>query len=56
MDYVLGEIPDQSGCRSSDCNKRVIDLVIADEAALIPEMLEVLVSSFEVLHEESNPF
>ena len=50
MDWVLGKVADQSHCGASFGNSKVADLVYADDAVIVAELLEVLVMALEVLH------
>ncbi len=55
MDWVLGKVADQSHCGASVGNTTVGDLVFADDAVILAELLEVLVMALEILHEEAKP-
>ena len=55
MDWVLGRVVDQSHCGASVSNKKITDLVFADDAVIFAQSLEVLVMALEALHEEAKP-
>ena len=57
MDWVLGRVVDQSHCRASVGNIKIIDLAYAtNDAIIFAESLEVLMIAFKALHEEVKPF
>ena len=55
MDWVLGRAVGQSLCGVSIGNFRVTDLDFADDAVILAESLEVLLSALEELHENAKP-
>ncbi|KAG0723435.1 hypothetical protein GWK47_042757 [Chionoecetes opilio] len=54
MDWVLGKVVDQSDCGASLGNTKITDLVVADDAVVFFESLEVLVMALEGMHEEAK--
>ncbi|XP_076039380.1 uncharacterized protein LOC143024457 [Oratosquilla oratoria] len=56
IDLVLDRVVDQCRCGASLGNTKVTDLVFADDATLLAEMLEILVVGLESLHREARPF
>ena len=55
MNWVLGRVMDQSHCRASIGNTKVTDLVLADDALIFAESLEVQVMALEALPKEAKP-
>ena len=55
MDWVLGRGVEQSHCGASVGNTEIKDIVFADDTAIFPESLGVLVMALEALHEEVKP-
>ena len=55
VDWVLGRVVDQSHCRESVANTKIIDLVFADDALIFAESLVILVIALKALHEEAKP-
>ena len=55
MDWVLGRTVDSSPCGASIGNFIVTDLDFADDAVILAESLEALVTALEALHEEAKP-
>lgn len=54
MDWILGKIVDESHCQASVGDIKVNDLVFADVAVPLSELLEVPMLALEVLHEEAK--
>ena len=54
MDQVLGRIVDQNHCGASIGNTKITDLVIANDAVIFAESLEVLVIALKARHKEAK--
>ena len=46
---------DQSHCRGSVSNTKITYLVLANDAVIFAESLEILVMALEALHKEAKP-
>ncbi|KAG0725708.1 hypothetical protein GWK47_038100 [Chionoecetes opilio] len=55
MDWVLDKVVDQNDFGASLGNTRITDFILAADAVLLAESLEVLVMALDALHEEANP-
>ena len=52
MDWVLGNVVDQSHCGASVGNTKITELVFADDAVIFAESLKILAMALEAQHKE----
>ena len=55
MDWILGRMSERLSCSASLGNVKISDLDFADDTVIFAETQDILLTSLEVLNEESEP-